>query len=53
MNWVGNLPLDSFLASAACMVVAAFPSKFLSSRVSTKSVFHMRDLSVVFTSLWV
>ena len=46
-----SLPLDSFLASAACMVVAALPSKFLNSSVSTRSVFHIKERSVVLTSL--
>ena len=35
------------------MVVAALPKRFLNSSVSTRSVFHIRDLSVVFTSLYV
>mmetsp|Transcript_12755 Transcript_12755/g.33023 ORF Transcript_12755/g.33023 Transcript_12755/m.33023 type:complete len:210 (+) Transcript_12755:855-1484(+) len=43
-------PLDSFLCSAECMVMAALISKFSSSSVSIKSVFQTRDLSFTFTS---
>ena len=49
-------PLLSFLASAAQMVCRAFTSRFWSSSVSTRSLFHTRPLSNTYvhvcTSAW-
>ena len=41
-----NIPLDSLRASAAWMVVAALASKLRSSKVSTRSVFQIKERSV-------
>uniref|UniRef100_A0A1B0CLP5 DUF4817 domain-containing protein n=1 Tax=Lutzomyia longipalpis TaxID=7200 RepID=A0A1B0CLP5_LUTLO len=44
-------PRDSFLFSAATIVIWALRSKFCSSSVSTRSEFQISDLSNTFTSL--